>query len=226
MMLEEAQSALCVLAEPDRARDMARRHRVARRYLGVPGPELDALATRWRRTLDIGQRVTLARGLWNSDTHEARIAAAKLLTQARIRPDDEVWFQIASWVPQLDGWAISDHVCSAAGRRLLACPDRLDQVDLWTGSASVWMRRAALVMTLPWAKMTHPSADDLAMRDRILGWAAACVEDPDQFIQNAVAGWLCTLSRHDPERARTFLSAHAARMSPAARKTTARLLPQ
>ena len=56
---------------------------------------------RWR------SGVALAAGLWDSDIHEARVAAAKLLTQARIRPDDAVWDVLASLgaaVRRLGAW--------------------------------------------------------------------------------------------------------------------------
>ena len=41
-----------------------------------------------------------------------------------------------------------------------------------------------------------------AQRERILGWAAAYVSDPDWFIQKAVAWWLRDLSKRDPNRTR------------------------
>ena len=122
-------------------------------------------------------RVALARGLWESDVFEARLAAAKLLTQARIRPDDGVWALIASWVPEFDSWAIADHACLAGQRRLVADPARIEQVAGWTESPHLWTRRAALVITLPWAKMNFPSEADLAIRDRVLGWAAHCLRE-------------------------------------------------
>ena len=178
-------------------------------------------------SLDLPARIELADALWRSDIHEARVAAAKLLTQARIRPDDgPAWVLIRSWVPDFDGWAIADHACTAAAKRLLADPARLDEVEGWTRSAHMWTRRAALVATLPWAKMPHPGAPDLARRDRILGWAAAYVPDRDWFIQKAIAWWLRDLSKHDPGRSRAFLARHGAAMKPFARREAGRYLPE
>ena len=68
------------------------------------------------------------------------------------------------------------------------------------------MRRAALVATLPWTKLTHPTPAETAARERILGWAAACVPDRDWFIQKAIGWWLRSLSAHDPDRVRAFLA--------------------
>ncbi len=81
---------------------MAAYHKVDRPYLGVANPVLDEMARNWRRETDLPSRVALADALWQSNIHEARVAAAKLLTQARIRPDDAVWRLICSWVPTFD----------------------------------------------------------------------------------------------------------------------------
>ena len=220
-----ALEALSARAEPGRADQMAAYHTAPRRYLGVANPVTDALVRDWRRALCLPQRLALAQGLWASDVFEGRVAAAKLLTQARIRPDDSaVWALIASWVPDFDSWAIADHACIAGQKRLVADPSRLDLVEPWTTSPHMWTRRAALVITLPWTKQNHPTAAELAMRDRILGWAAGYVTDPEWFIQKAVAWWLRDLSRHDPDRTHAFLETHGAAMKPFARREAARHL--
>jgi len=224
MTPEAALAELQALADPARAGEMAAYHKADRSYLGVGNPEINALATQWRRALDLPTRIAIAGYLWATNTHEARIAAAKLLTQARIRPDDEVWALIANWVADFDGWAIADHACSAGGRRLTANPARLDQVEAWTHDPSFWVRRAALVMTLPWAKMTHPSPEELAQRERILGWAAGYVPDREWFIQKAIGWWLRDLSKHDPDRVRAFLAEHGDGMKAFARKEAGKYL--
>ncbi|MFY0692069.1 MAG: DNA alkylation repair protein [Paracoccaceae bacterium] len=205
---------------------MAAYHKARRVYLGVANPLIDALVKAWRAELDVAGRVALARDLWASDIHEARIAAAKLLTQARLRPDDSAaWDLIASWVADFDGWAIADHASIAGQKRLVWEPARIDQVEGWTRSEHMWTRRAALVMTLPWTKQNNPKPADLAIRDRVLGWAARYADDQDRFIQKAIAWWLRDLSKHDADRVRTFLAEHGERMKPFARKEAARLLP-
>ncbi|SIO51565.1 3-methyladenine DNA glycosylase AlkD [Rhodovulum sp. ES.010] len=210
-------------AAPGKAAGMAVYHKAARVYLGVANPEIDALVRAWRAECTLQDRLALASGLWDSDIHEARIAAAKLLTQARIRPDDTgAWRLIASWVPGFDGWAIADHASIAGQKRLVDDPARLDEVEGWTTAASMWTRRAALVMTLPWAKTPHPKPADLAIRERVLGWAAGYVDDRAWFIQKAVAWWLRGLSKRDPERVRAFLDAHGPAMKPFARRDAAR----
>ncbi|WP_170332654.1 DNA alkylation repair protein [Ruegeria arenilitoris] len=211
-------------ADTERAEQLAAYHKVERPYLGVTNPILNDLTKVWRQELDVPARVELASALWQTNIHEGRLAAAKLLTQARIRPDEAVWELLQSWVPDFDAWAMADHACMAMQKRLSADPQRLDQVEDWTKSDQMWTRRAALVATLPWTKQNHPKPDDLQRRDRILGWAAGYVPDRDWFIQKSVAWWLRDLSKHDPERVRAFLAKHGDAMKPFARKEAGKYL--
>jgi len=167
-------------ADPINAVKMAAYHKVDRPYLGVSNLVLNDLAKDWRKTHTPDERLRLADALWQTNIHEARITAGKLLTQARIRPDCATWSLITSWVPQFDAWAIADQVSSAGGKRLTADPSRLDEVETWTTSEHLWTKRAALVMTLPWTKQNHPSKAEEQARDRILGWAATYVTDPHE----------------------------------------------
>ncbi len=211
-------------ADPERAAQMAAYHKADRLYLGVANPILNDLTKAWRQDLDVATRVQLADDLWQTNIHEGRLAAAKLLTQARIRPDDAVWDVLQSWLPDFDAWAVADHACMAMQKRLSADPVRLDQVEGWTTSDHMWTRRAALVATLPWTKQNHPKPDDLDRRDRILTWAAGYVPDRDWFIQKAVAWWLRELSKHDPSRVIAFLNTHGDAMKPFARKEAGKYL--
>ncbi len=218
--LEELQS----LADPAKAEGMEAYHKVARPYLGLSVPQIEELTDRWRAELTLDDRLALADSLWQTNIHEARIAAAKLLTQARIRPDDEAWRLIVSWVPQFDAWAIADHVSIAGQKRLVAEPSRLDTVETWLASPHMWTRRAALVMTLPWTKQNFPKPQDLAIRARVLGWCATLAPDRDWFIQKAIAWWVRDLSKHDPAAARGFLDAYGADLKSFARKEAAQYL--
>ena len=114
MTPEAALSELEALSDAERAEGMAAYHKAPRRYLGVAVPEIDRLAKGWRDGKTVTERAELADGLWQTDVHEARIAAAKLLTQARLEPDDTpAWEVICGWVPTFDAWAVADHAASA-----------------------------------------------------------------------------------------------------------------
>lgn len=226
MTPELAISALRALGDPERAAKDAAYHKTEREVLGVRVPQITECVAEWRQDLSLEDRVALARALWDADVHETRIAAAKLVTQARLADDSSVWAAITDWMPEVDGWAIADHLADAGGRRLVAHPERLDELQGWTRSRHLWTKRAALIFTLPWAKMANPKPEDLAARERILDWAAAYLSDKEWFIQKAVAWWLRDLSKHDPDTARAFLREHEKRMKPFALKEAQSYLPQ
>lgn len=221
---ETAMATLEAEADATKAAEMAAYHKAPRRYLGLTVPQIEAHVAEWRAALSVEARVALAGALWDSDVHEARLAAAKLLTQARMRPDEGAWLLIADWAQSFDAWALADHATIAGQKRVVADPSRLDEVEGWTQSANLWTRRAALVITLPWAKMNNPKAADLAIRERVLGWAEAYVPDRDWFIQKAVAWWLRDLSKRDPGRVRDFLNGPGAGLKAFARKEAAQYL--
>jgi 3-methyladenine DNA glycosylase AlkD len=226
MTADDALAALRGQADPGRAAAMHAYHKVARGYLGLANATVTELATGWRHALSLPDRVHLARGLWASDVHEARIAAAKLFLQARIRPDDApAWDCLRGFVPDFDSWAIADAVAQSAARRVVADPARLDELETWVGSAHVWTRRAALTFTLLLTRSRHPGTAESYARDRVLGWCAILAEDREWFIQKAIAWWVRELSRKDPDRARTFLAAQGHRLKPWARREAARHLP-
>lgn len=224
MTPETAIDALRQHSIEGKALQMAAYHKTDRSFLGVANPAIDEETKKWRTALDIDERVALADGLWKSNIHEARIAAAKLLTQARIQPDQAVWDLIKSWVADFDGEAIADQVCTAGQKRLEADPSRFDEIEIWTKSTDVWTRRAVLAMTQPWTKQNHPKPADIVLRDRVLDWIAAYLPDSNRTIQNAIAGWLRDLSKHDPDRIRAFLKKHKKGVKPLVRKNATQYL--
>lgn len=212
-------------ADPENATKMASYHKVDRTYLGATPTAIDEAVKSWRADLDLDTRLELASGLWDSNIHEARVAAAKLLTQARIRPDDTAaWDLICSWVPEFDERVIADLVAVAGQKRLTSDPSRLETLESWTLSDDMWTRRAVFTMTQPWTKQNHPKPDDIAVRERVLGWAAQMGEDKDFLMQTAIAGWLRDLSKHDHDRVAAFIDDFGHQMKKFALKEASQFL--
>lgn len=227
MTIDDAIQALRAHADPEKASGMASYHKAEREYLGLSNAVTGDLATQWRKETDDHEGLaSLARGLWETDIFEARIAAGKLFLQARMRPDDTLaWEWIVSVVPEFDSWAIADAVAQGAQKRLIQDPTRLDLLEDWIQSEPMWTRRAAFVFTLPFLKSRHPNATEQAARTRVLGWAEALATDPEWHIQKAIAWWLRDLSKRDQDAARLWLEAHGDRLKPFAAKEAARYLP-
>ena len=225
MLIEDAIAMLQTHQVPGKDAEMRAYYKVDRAYWGVGNPILDDQARLWRQELPLEDRLQLASDLWSSNAYEARICASKLLTQARIRPEDSsAWALIKSWIPDLDSSEISDHLCLAGQRRLVSDTSRIKEVESWTLSPHMWIRRAALMITLPWAKYRDPKPDDWAIREQVLSWVANYADDEDTLIQKSVAWWLFELSRKDPERVRVFMTTHGHKLRNFARKDASRLL--
>lgn len=207
----EALARLHALGNPVLAEDTAARNRASRTCAGVSTADLDALVAKWRARSSVAGRVALAQGLWDSDLHEARIAAARLLIQARI-PQDEplVWDAFLRWLPDLDSVAIADQACRVAERRLAAVPARLAVAESWLDDPNPLVRRAAILSAFSWSKIRHPDEAELSARARILGWADRLASDRDARVRQATAAWLRSLSVRAPDLVRDFLQSDAA----------------
>ena len=224
-----ASDALALIASErnsSKANEMRALHKVERTYLGVSNAVLDERARDWRRASPLSARIALAQELWATNIHEARVLAAKLLTQARMKPDEAVWALICNWVPECDGWALADHVCTAGQKRLVATPARLAEISAWAASEQLWTRWATLAITAPFTRARHPKPVELEAREEVLGWASVYLDQPEPILHKAVAAWLRDLAKRDPDRVRAFLEKHGKRMQGAARREAMKNLPR
>jgi 3-methyladenine DNA glycosylase AlkD len=222
---EEAVTALEGLGDPLKAAQMEAYHKAPRRYLGVSNPVIEHAVRRWRTAVAPADWADLAIELWNSDVHEAMIAAGKLLDLERFPSSDEAaWEALCEWVESFDAWAVADHAMIAGQKRLVAQPERIETVATWTTHPNMWTRRAALVITLPYAKVSTPDAVEERIRQRVLAWAAVYVDDQEWFIQKAVAWWLRELSKVDSAVTREFVSTHDSAMRGFARREATKYL--
>jgi 3-methyladenine DNA glycosylase AlkD len=220
----DALDRLRALGDPARAARDRAYHKAGRAYLGVTVPQIAPLVAEWR-ALPWPERMALADGLWRSDIHDARVAAAKLMIQARIRPDDgAVWAMLLGWLPDFDAWAIADFATDALDRRLAADPSRIEVVEGWTADPNMWVRRAALVICQPFIRLPHPRDSDLMIRERALEWCVRYLPDRQWFIHKAIGALVRDLSYRDPERARAFMAAHGERLLGVARREAGKAL--
>ena len=75
-MIETALAQLNALADPQRAIDSAAYHKADRPYLGLRVPQIEELTDQWRADCTLDARLALAAALWDTNIHEARVAAA------------------------------------------------------------------------------------------------------------------------------------------------------
>jgi len=186
-------------------------------HWGVALPTMDAVLRPYKKTLAQDDLIPLAYRLWEEPVWDCKIVAGRMLAYSQVKDLNRVWAFVQEKLPEMDGWAVEDNLAGAARRCLLADEKRLDEVEAWLNHPSFWVRRAALVYTLPWTK---PGMDPT----RSLGWAARMVEDEEWFIQKAIGWWLRELSKHDPDRVKTFLSEHEHALKTVARREARKYL--
>lgn len=201
----------------ERAAWDAKYHKSDLKHFGCAATEANAITRDAAKGLALDEALHLARELWQSEIWDARIVAAKLLAMPRFKGEEALWSYLLEYLPQMDGWAVMDGHMRAANKCLLMDPTRLDEVENWTQNPSFWIRRAALVFTLPWAK---PGKDP----ERMLGWASRYADDREWFIQKAIGWWLRTLSKHDPNRVIEFLEQHDGQLMAVARREAVKYL--
>jgi 3-methyladenine DNA glycosylase AlkD len=164
-----------------------------------------------------GELIALASALWETGVFDPMICAIKMLSSRRVRPSQILWERILYFLKRVDGWALEDQLAKAAWKCILADGTLLDELEKWTMHSNFWMRRAALVYTLPFAKRGHDP-------ERMLRWASGYAADPEWFIQKAIGWWLRVLGEHNPERVSLFLSAHWEQLKGVARREATRKL--
>ncbi|WP_417241467.1 DNA alkylation repair protein [Celeribacter sp.] len=201
MTLHEALAALQSEGDATRAADLSSRFG-AGVYLGVAPARLDELARTWRQDIAFPERLDLARGLWAAEPHEARVMAAKLLTQARIKDDAAVWDQICAWISDARNWAEIDALGAAGGRRLVGDLSRMATVHALAASDRALDRRAAMILSTPLAKLAHPGKDELNAIDDVLFWLTHALQDTDKDVARTADTWVRALGKHDSKRAK------------------------
>lgn len=173
-------------------------------YIGIAPGRLEEMARAWRKEVAFPERLELATSLWTTGIFDARLMAAKLLTQARIKDDQEVWAHLTDWLAQADNWAEVDALCAACQRRLAADTSRMNKVYKLMRHESSLQRRAALGITEFLAKSSHPSEREQIALDRICEWLPEALNDDSKDVHRTAQSWLRSLSKHDFKRARAI----------------------
>ncbi|MFI5342886.1 MAG: DNA alkylation repair protein [Chlamydiales bacterium] len=192
-------------------------HKSSREHWGVSVPQCDKLARTFSKKLTDIELLSLAKDLWETNLFDPMVCAAKMVTLKRLHPSPALWQTILHFLKQVDGWALEDHLAHVAWKCILADESLLYEIEEWTKHHNFWMRRAALVYTLPFAK---PNRNP----ERMLQWASSYASDPEWFIQKAIGWWLRVLGEHNPKQVSLFLYAHWEKLKGVAKKEATRKL--
>lgn len=100
--------------------------------LGVPMPIIRGMAKR------MGRDHELARLVWNSKYHEARILAALIE-----EPDKVTFRQMESWIKEVDSWDVCDQICANLFDRTVHA---YKAAEAWSDREEVFVKRASYVL--------------------------------------------------------------------------------
>ncbi len=190
-------------------------HKSSRTHWGVTNPDKRKLISGLIKQLPEEGLIKFSQELWETSLFDPMICAALILEDKKVKPSPKVWSAIVRFLKDVDGWALEDTLAHAAWKCILANEVLLDEVETWTKHSDFWMRRAALVYTLPFAK---PGKNP----ERSLQWASSYVDDREWFIQKAIGWWLRVLSEHNPKRVLEFVKKHESQLMYVAKKEATR----
>lgn len=217
MIKEELLQQIQNCADPNRAIDHKRYHKSNRIHWGISAPQCDQLVRSFSKGLQEKELLAMAETLWMTDMFDPMMCAAKILDLRCVKPSQSLWNIIKKFLKNVDGWALEDGLAHAAWKCVLANEKLLNDIEEWTIHPNFWMRRAALVYTLPFAK---PGRDP----ERMLQWASTYASDSEWFIQKAIGWWLRVLGAHHPYRVISFLENHWHQLKNVAKKEATRKL--
>ena len=201
---------LAAQADPARAVPMAAYMKQRFVFFGIPTPArraaVKAQVASLGRAPDADGQLAMAEALWNFEERECQYVAVDLLVkfaarfEARHEPQLAMLVQAKAWWDSVD--LIAAHVYGSLCRR---APELRARVDGYATHADLWLRRVAILHQLNYAGET-----DRARLDAIL---AANLDHPDFFIRKAMGWALRQFARHDANWVRSWLQAHADRVS-------------
>lgn len=169
MTAEEIVRELRALGSAANVAGMARFGIASTNTLGVSVPALRAIARR------AGRDHALARALWATGIHEARLVAAMVEEPGKVTPA-----QMDRWANAFDSWDVVDGVCGLFVQTAYA----REKIDAWSGHRREYVKRAAFTMiaylALPGRKL--PDDDVLPYLELIRREAG----DERNFVKKAV----------------------------------------
>lgn len=119
-------------ADPAKAAGMAKFGINSKNTLGISIPFLR------KKAKEIGKNHSLAKQLWNSGIHEARILAALVEEPGMVTER-----QIETWVKDFDSWDVCDQVCSNLFDKISFAYAKAIE---WSGSDKEFVKRAGYVL--------------------------------------------------------------------------------
>lgn len=180
--LDSLLAELRSLARPGAVAGMARYGIRSGEVIGVSAPDLRRIA---RRT---GTDDTLARALWATRIHDARVLATMLADPARTTPA-----RALRWAKDLDNWAVCDALCLCL---LVRVPSAHELSASWAKRREEFVRRASFSL-LACLAVHDRKAGDEPFRAGLARVEAAAADDRNG-VRKAVSWALRQIGKRNP----------------------------
>jgi 3-methyladenine DNA glycosylase AlkD len=205
-MLQELEAR----ADAERARSSQRFFKEPITCLGIDAPTMRRLAKEWVRRVhhwELAQAEALCDVLMQHPAFEASMLGILVLGGFRKTYDRDLFFRIEPWVlHNLTNWALVDGFCSEVLSPLLAKHGDLErELPRWMGDSSLWMRRAALVALVPFARKGQ-------RLDRVYELAVLALPSAEDLMHKALGWLLREAGKTDAQRLETFLRQHCSQI--------------
>ena len=167
------------------------------KFFGIPVPFMEKMAKNFKRAnkgIDKNSVFELTERLWNSEYHQEKTLAIKLLQQFSEILDFGSMPRLDRMLSESTGW---DHVDGIA-THLVDTVLRKDQraygyLKKWSESENFWMRRAALISQI---LLFREGKGD---KQLFFSFAERMIEEKEFFIRKAIGWALREMSKADPD---------------------------
>ena len=170
------------LANPANVAGMARFGINSENTLGVPIPVLRRVAR------ETGRSHPVARELWASGIHEARILATLVEEPERVTPR-----QMDAWARQFDSWDVCDQACMNLFRYT---PFAFEKAAEWARAKPEFVRRAGFALMAALAGKAKGAPD--AQFEAFFPLIAEAAGDDRNFVKKAVNWALRGIGKRNP----------------------------
>lgn len=181
MNVDEVLAKLHRYASPERKLKVARLGIPEENSIGVALPDIRRIAKQ------LGRSSSLAKELWVTGLHEARLLAALVFEPTEVTTSDANVL-----VADVRSWDLCDHLCN---NLFLQMPGYASLVDAWADAEPLYTRRAAFALIASAA--THEKTMSDKQRDHYLTLIEASAGDTRPHVKKAVDWALREIGQRD-----------------------------
>jgi len=207
---EAIRNDLELFGDPERIKMIGKNHPTSMKVIGLKVPDQRKVIEEWRKKLSYfseEQWIELSIILVNADILECQQVAFEFIWKNKKVLQKLSIDQILSLGKNLDNWVSVDMYClciTGFSWRTGNLPDKL--VEEWATSTNRWIRRTALVSTVPLNLRSRGGKGD---KERTLKICQMLVADFDDIIVKAMSWALRELSKSDRLSVITFMNNNA-----------------